>query len=403
MLGAAARRLLWVNGLFALANGLSGLFTGVYLWRLRPGVATLAYYNLWMMATLMFALPLLGIMVKKRGAVVANVLGTVLYAGFYLTLLMLGEQAGNHLAALGMFMGVATASQALAGHVLAYDITDERNREAFYNRSGLVASLAGLIAPLAAGWLLSAFAGLTGYRFIFISSFVLFAVSAWMGLGLHVHSPREPYRLFAVLPGTHRAWHRLLVACGILGLREGIFTFAINLLVYLSAGGAEASLGNFTFVTSLVGLVAFWGAGRVMTRANRGRLFPAGAAAMALACGLLGLGASWGLMLAYGLITAIATPFWSTAFGAASFEIIRQASEGRNLRVEMIAAREIPLNIGRVITLVLFLKAAPEGRGIAFLQVLLAVLGLAFPAAWFFVRDKGAKAPPSAVPGGVQR
>lgn len=397
MLGVAARRLVRVNGLFALANGLSGLFTGVYLWRLRPGVATLAYYNLWMMATLMVALPLLGILVKRRGAVVANVLGTVLYAGFYLTLLVLGEGAGEHLAALGIFMGVATASQALAGHVLAYDITDERNREAFYNRSGVVASLAGLIAPLVAGWLLSSFAGLMGYRIIFISSFVLFAVSAWMGLGLHVRSPREPYRLFAVLPGSHRDWHRLLIAYGVLGLREGIFGFAINLLVYLSAGGAEASLGNFTFVTSVVGLAAFWGAGRVMTPVNRGRLFPAGAVVMALGCGLLALGASWGVMLAYGLLTAIANPFWSTAFGAASFEVIRNASEGRNLRVEMIAAREIPLNVGRMVTVLLFLKYAPAQGGIGFLEVLLAGLGLTYPVAWLFVRDKGSNAPPSAV------
>jgi hypothetical protein len=66
-------------------------------------------------------------------------------------------------------------------------------------------------------------------------------------------------------------------------------------------------------------------------------------------------------MLAYGLLTAIANPFWSTAFGAASFEVIRNVSEGRNLRVEMIAARGIPLNVGRIVALVLFLKSG-SGR-----------------------------------------
>jgi YQGE family putative transporter len=388
MLNSRLRRLLWMNGLFGLAGGLSGLFTNVYLFRLRPGVTTPALYTLWQMATILFVLPLMGALVKRRGAAVVNVLGTALYAAFYLTLLLLQERAADHLAFLGIFMGVAISAYALAGHVLAYDVTDESNREIFYNRSGLYGSISGLIAPLVSGWLVSSFPGLTGYRIIFIASFALFAWSAYLGLGLHVKQPPQPYRLWAVLPGQHRAWHRMLVAFLLMGLRDGLFTFGIPLLVYLSSSNGEAGLGNFTFLTSLVGLGSFYVVGRLMTPTNRERLFPLGAFLMMAACMVIGLGANWWVMLAYGLLITLANPIWSTAFAVASFHVIREAG-GDAYRIEMLAAREIPLNLGRVLTIGLFLAFTPEGSGL--LQLLLAVSGVAFPLAWLFVRR-----PPSA-------
>lgn len=387
MLSRSARRLLWANGLFALANGLSGLFTNVYLWRLRPGMETLAYYNLFVMATVLVAIPLLGWLVKRYGAVVASVTGTSLYAGFYLTLLFLQEQAANHLAGLGIFMGLALSAYALAGHVLVYDTTEPESREGFLNRNGLVGSLSGLIAPLTAGWIVSALSGLTGYRLIFLISFLLFAASAVISLRLHRHRPPSPYRLGAVLPGQHGRWRQMLLAYGILGVRDGIFTFAVSLLVYL-AGGGERAVGNFAFLTAGVGLAAFWLAGRWMTPENRARLFPLGAALMALATGVLAFGPTWGIMLAHGLLLAMANPVWSTAFAATSFDVIRETAGADDLRVEMMAAREVPLNLGRMAALAIFLCLGDQMDRPGLLQGLLAILGLAFPIAYLIVRPK---------------
>jgi len=381
------RRLLWANGLFSLANGLSGLFTNVYLWRLKPGMQTPAYFNLFIMLTVLVGMPTLGWLVKRWGAVVANVLGTSLYAGFYLALLLLQERAALHLVGLGIFMGLALTAYALAGHVLIYDTTSPERREAFLNRNGLVGSVAGLVAPLAAGWIVSALPGLVGYRVIFVSSFLLFTASAWISLGLHTRRPAEPYRLLEVLPGRHRKWHRLLWSYMVSGLRDGIFSFAVSLLVFLATGG-ERSVGNFAFLTAGAGMVSFWLTGRYMTPENRDRLFPVGAVAMGLATAVLGLGPTWGVMLTYGLISAVANPIWSTAFAATAFDVIREAGGERNLRVEMLAAREVPLNVGRVITLLAFLRLAPHLSSTSALQALLAVLGLTFPLVWWIARPQ---------------
>lgn len=389
MISPPGRRLLWANGLFSLAGGLSGLFTNLYLWRLKPGMETLATYNLYIMATVLLSMPLLGWLVKRYGAVVTSVLGTSLYAGFYLSLLLLQEGAAEHLAGLGIFMGLALSAYALAGHVLVYDITEPESREPFFNRNGLVGSVAGLIAPLTAGWVVSALPGLAGYRVIFVTSFLLFALSAWVSLGLHRRRPPSPYRLAEAFTGGNPKWRRLLLAYGVLGLRDGIFSFAVSLLVYLATGG-ERSLGNFAFLTAAVGLAAFWVAGRYMTAANRTRLFPLGAALMALAHLSLGLGATWPLMLAHGLLLALANPVWSTAFAATSFDVIQEASGDRDMRIEMIAVREVPLNLGRVLALLLFLQFAPLISQGSVLQVLLALLGLTFPIAYLIVRPRAA-------------
>jgi YQGE family putative transporter len=388
MLNAAARRLLWVNGLFALANSLSGLFTNVYLWRLRPGLLTPVQYNLFVMLTLLVVMPPLGAVVKRRGAVLVSAAGTGLYALFYLLLLVLKEQAAFHLAGLGILMGLAVGFWALAGHVLVYDVTEPGTREAFYNRNGLWGSLAGLLAPLVAGWLMGGLPGLLGYRVVFVVSFLLFAASAWLSLGLSSRRKPAPYAIGAVLPGRDAGWHWLLGSYFILGLRDGLFSFVVSLLVFLATGG-EQRVGNFTFLTSAVGLAAFWLAGRYMTTANRDRLFFAGGLLLGAASGLLALGVSWPIMLAHGLLNAVANPLWSSAFGAVSFDVIKRAGDGRDLRIEMIAAREIPLNLGRVITLTLVMNASPVLNDIGTLQTLLALLGLAFPAAWWCMHRAG--------------
>lgn len=395
MLDLAARRLLWVNGLFALANGMSGLFTNVYLWRLRPGVATLAQYNLWMMLAVLVTIPSLGALVKRRGAAVICVLGNGLYALFYLGLLLLQEQAAWHLAALGIFMGVALSANALAGHVLVYDLTRDDHRDLYYNRNGLNASLAGLLAPLVAGWLVASIPGLAGYRIIFVLSFLLFGASTWLALRLGARRPPAPYRLWQALSAPHRGWRRLLLSYAVVGLRDGIFSFAVTLLVYLAASHGEAGLGNFTFLTSGVGLAAYWVAARLMTPANRGRFWIWGALVMAAANGVLGFGVSFPLMLTYGLLIAVATPLWSTAFSAVAFATIKEASGEQDLRIEMICAREIPLNLGRVITLAVFLWLVPPGAAgnTGLLQLLVPFLGLVFPLAWLIARGKPAASP----------
>ncbi|HYF95379.1 MAG TPA: MFS transporter [Symbiobacteriaceae bacterium] len=381
MLSSSARRLIWINGLWALANGLSGLFTNLYLWRLRPGVATPAYYNLWMFLTIMVAMPALGAVAKRRGAALVNAGGMALYAGFYLTLLLLRDHAANYLELLGVFYGLALGCYALATHLLAYDLTDQSNRELYYNRNGLVSSLSGLLAPLTAGWVVSSFAGFAGYRTIFVASFVLFAGAALLGAGLRTPRSGEAYRLRAVVPGTHPGWHRLLGAYAILGMRDGVFSFAVSLLVYLATGG-ERSVGNFAFITAAVGMGAFWLAGRLITPASRHRLFPVGALLMGLATGIVALGPTWGVMLAFGLLQAVALPFWQTPYVTTAFDVIKMASGDQDLRTEMIAAREIPLNLGRILSLFLVLRFAPSEGSTTALQILLGCLGFTFPAAW---------------------
>jgi MFS transporter, YQGE family, putative transporter len=392
MLSPSARRLVLINALFALANGLSGLFTNVYLWRLRPGVSTPAYYNLWVYLAVMITMPTLGAVVKRRGAVAVNAGGMALYAGFYMTLLLLQERAALYLPFLGIFSGVALGCYALATHTLAYDLTDHTTREAFYNKNGLFAAGANLLAPLISATVVSGFAGLSGYRFIFIGSFVLFSGAAVLGLTLPTQRPASSYKFRSVFPGKHPGWHRLLVGYAIQGMRDGLFSFGVTLLVFLATGG-ERSLGNFAFVTSAVGMISFWVASRVMTPENRSRLFPVGALLMGLATAVVGLGATWTVMLTQGLMQAVSAPLWQTAWSSTGFDIIKDASGDQDLRVEMIGAREIPLNLGRMFSVLLVLRFATSTTDTTFLQGLMAVLGLTFPLTWLLVRKARRPAP----------
>jgi len=138
------------------------------------------------------------------------------------------------------------------------------------------------------------------------------------------------------------------------GLREGIFAFAINIHVYLTAGN-EMGLGGFAFVRALVSFLAYFLIGRKLKKKFRNRAIFLGGSVLALSTLLIIKPASFSFLLFYAAVVAASYPLVLVPFFSITFDVIGKNPGAAEWRIEYVAVRELFLNLGRFFSIGIFL------------------------------------------------
>ncbi|MNN16383.1 hypothetical protein D3C81_1295190 [compost metagenome] len=114
------------------------------------------------------------------------------------------------------------------------------------------------------------------------------------------------------------------------------------------ATGSENATGRFAFATTLLSVASFYLIGRFGRDRYRWRYLVLGALLMGVS--LLGITAhlaAWTLVL-YGVISAVARPFFDTPFNTLTFNAVSRWDQGGRLRIELMVWREMALSAGRI-------------------------------------------------------
>src|SRR5690625_3832653 len=166
--------LLIIGGLYSLGIFLSNTFVNVYLWKQAGDYITIAVYNLAIFIFQPLTFILAGRIAKKVDRVIVLRLGVSFLSLFFLTVLIIGEKASSFNFVLGSILGIGYGFYWLAFNVLTFEITEPETRDFFNGFLGVLQSVAGMIGPLLAGFIIAKMAANTGYTIIFLSSFILF-------------------------------------------------------------------------------------------------------------------------------------------------------------------------------------------------------------------------------------
>jgi MFS transporter, YQGE family, putative transporter len=388
-LDRAAWLLLLVSGLVAIATALSGSFVNVYLWKIKHKWSLIAQFHLihFLVSSLTFLL--VGWLMKRMDRVVAMRLGMVFLFLFYLTVLLLGMRSVYHVIILGTLLGLGAGFFWLAYNVLYFEITEKENRDRFNGVNGLIYSISGMVAPLLSGLVITRVDHFTGYRIIFAISLLVFVVAVLVSFLFKQRSARGEYGLIHVLrrikePNHHWCWVNLAMIAQ--GLREGVFTFLIGLLVYIITK-SELTLGAFFTISSLASMVSFYWIGRFLETKDRNRyLFIGG-----LMMGLVGvpfvlLLNSWTVFV-LGIGIALFYPLYMVPLTSTVFDVIGENRENVELRVEYVVARELALNLGRIMGILLFMGWVAISSDLQHMRWLILLLGFVQLFTWLSIRQ----------------
>ncbi|MCL6602625.1 MAG: MFS transporter [Paenibacillus sp.] len=379
--------LLAVNGLFVLASALSGTFLNVYLWKTRQDYFMIGWFTFAQQLALGLCFWLAGKWVKEHNKMNALRLGIAVSGLFYMLVLWLGSKAVYYIWPLGCTLGIAIGLFWLAFNIVYFEITDAENRDFFNGWIGLLGSLTGIVGPWLSGWLISFLHGERGYRVVFIISLGIYAVAVVLSFFLKKRKSEGEYQWLEPLKQLRTQdshWRPAAISLCFQGLREGVFSFLIGLLVYIAAK-EESKLGQYMLITSAVSLVSYWAAGKWFKPRFRSAGMLVGSVMLVAVIAPLLWKVSFGTLLIMGIGTSIFIPLYMLPMVSTSFDIMGESKESVGKRVELVVLRELSLMIGRIsgtLIFILVLSASGSSRTITWL---LLGLGVAPIGSWLFL------------------
>lgn len=382
--------LLVVNGLYAVASALSGTFVGVYLWKAKNDFALLGWFALATNIAMAVTFWLAGKWVKEHNKMNCLRLGVLVSASFYMLVLWLGNRAINYVIMLGFVQGIASGFFWLAFNVVYFEVTNPQNRDRFNGWTGLLGSGAGIVAPWVSGALIVRMAGASGYRLVFSISLGIFVVGVVVSFFLKKRKVAGTYEwLLPFRSVRHRGtpWRSVCAALVAQGFREGVFGFMIGLMVYITTA-SEARLGSFLLITSSVSLISFWATGKFMKPRYRNKAMLVGAIIMTVVILPFFWKVNYTTLLIFGVGTSLFIPLYAIPMLSAVFDLIGGNSCSASHREEYIVLRELALNIGRMLSVLLFIAVVSWSTATLVLNLLLLLIGSSTLVNWWFMRGQ---------------
>lgn len=380
--------LLAVNGLFVLASALSGTFLNIYLWKSRQDYMMIAWFTVAQQIALGLTFWIAGKWVKEGNKMNALRLGIAVSGIFYLCILGTGQNAVHYIWPLGLLLGMSLGLFWIAFNVVYFEVTDADNRDWFNGWVGLLGSMTGIVGPWFSGLLITLMHGDQGYRFIFSVSMAIFAGTVLLSFFL---KKREVSGKYDWIEGIRRlkevdgAWRSTMGGLVMQGVREGVFSFLIFLLVF-SATNRESRLGQFMLITSAVSLVSYWAAGKWFKPKYRSIGMFIGAVMMLLVIIPLLWKVNYMTLLILGIGTSLFIPLYMLPAISISFDLMGANPKNAEKRVELVVVREISLMIGRITGLIVFILVLSLRRDPFTITLLLLVLGTSPIGTWLFMR-----------------
>jgi MFS transporter, YQGE family, putative transporter len=380
--------LLLIGGLYSLSVALSNTFVNIYLWKQSGEFLDLAIYNLTVVVFQPLTFILAGRWAKKVDRVIVLRIGVIFLALFYISVLTFGESAESFLIVLGALLGIGYGFYWLAFNVLTFEITEPETRDFFNGFLGTLTSAGGMIGPILAGFIISRFTSFKGYSIVFGISLTLFSLAVVMSFFLKRRPASGRYwftRIFEERKNNAN-WRYITDAHFFQGLREGTFVFVISVLVFISTEGSELAIGTFGLVNSGIAFIGYTLASRVIKKKYRKRAILIGGLLLYAAILLLVFDVTYTKLLIYAATIAVAYPLMLVPYISMTYDVIGKGWKAAEMRIEYIVVKELFLNFGRIVSILLFIASITLFNEENSIPILLLIIGAGHTLIYFFIR-----------------
>ncbi|XJZ26238.1 MFS transporter [Bacillota bacterium Lsc_1132] len=379
--------LLVIGGLYSLSVALSNTFVNIYLWKQTGEFSDLALYNLAIVVLQPLTFILAGRWAKKVDRVIVLRIGVIFLALFYVMVLLTGTHASKFLLLLGSFLGIGYGFYWLAYNVLTFEITEPETRDFFNGFLGILSSVGGMIGPIAAGIIITRLEKFTGYTVVFGLSLTLFALAVLLSFSLKPRPANGKYCFTRILQERkhNENWRLITNAHFFQGLREGTFIFVISVFVFISTG-SEMALGTYGLINSGISFIAYYAASRLITKHKRKKAILIGGLILYAAILLIIWDVNYVKLMLYAALIAIAYPILLVPYISTTYDVIGTGWKAAEMRIEYIVVREIFLNVGRIVSILVFLMAISLFNEQKSIPILLLILGAGHTCIYWFIK-----------------
>jgi len=355
-----AWRVLLLNALYHTAEAFCSVFVGVYFYVHSLDFAVVCYHYLALFTVTPCVFLLAGWYSQVRDRVHVFRFGLILHAVYYGALLVLRDQAASHPVLLGATLGVAWGFFWAGNNTLNYDATEAGNRDRFFGWLSALTGSAKLVAPLVSGAILALAPGDgSGFTWIFLAALILYLGAIYMSFRMPADNDRRPFKLGrALFPGPEqRDWRLVMAASATLAGSFYILHFMLALLLFMQTS-SEFGVGSFAAAQALIGIAVSYLLGRFIVPRTR-KYAMRGGVVLLLMAGLLILFRFDVLaIVVFGCLRSISMPLFGIPHASIRFDVIAKSVADPAQRIEYLCAWEVPLALGRIVTMVALLLMA---------------------------------------------
>lgn len=383
-----AKRLAWMASVYGFTMAFSNVFLNVFLFKDGGDWSVVVWYNL-MTFTLVAPVFGFGSWISKKGKKLWPYrAGLAFSALLFLAMLLFRDQARHYVLLLGVMNGIAIGFYFLGQHDLTFDVTTPKTRDLYFSLQQFVASVLRIGAMPLSSVLITFFrteeSPDRGYYVLFAVTLVFYLALFYETFAFKVKERREPFLLLESLRDHFTPKMRpVMAAYFIWGLRNGIFWFLMGVLVY-RASNKELAVGAFDMVTQGIMLVMTYALSRVATSGNRGKGLGISAWLDVAGVALLAWRLDVQMLLIFTVVAAVSGALFQVTFTSYSFDIMGAVGGEGKRTLENLTVREIPLNLGRVVGLVIFMVCC-DRFGEVGLKASVLVLGSAHVGVWWIL------------------
>lgn len=359
MMSRNEKILIFVNASYILAATMAAVFVNVYLYVFTKSLETMTIYSMLRFGLFPLGFFFGGIFSRKlrlSGSLATGL--TIMILGMcYLLFMNEAISANSGLVFLtAIFFGIGEGLYWCSIVVLNLLSSTKESRAKYLSTMGVMTSLSSIIAPLAANWIIvNSVSDVAGYLKIFQFVIIIYAVTAMLSLLVKIPTPRGRYTLIDKFVLKNDAqWRYIMNSHFLFGIRESITLVLAGLLVYNATGGKGAMYAQLLAIFAVLSIVSYFLAGKLIRRDNRLKSYRIGAFFVFTSTVILVIFPNIYGALYYGLVNAIAIPFYANPFS-----IIMMNGMQDYIHQESILGRtiikEVAINSGRVLGMGLIL------------------------------------------------
>ncbi|MBC8080251.1 MAG: MFS transporter [Gorillibacterium sp.] len=348
-----AKMSLYIHFLFQFGASMSGVFLNLYLWRLTESLTVNGIYNIINFAVAPFSFALGGWIAKKRDPLVVYRAGIALIALFYLVVMIVQENLVVYYPLFAVFGGLGGGFYWVGYIVLMYDVSTEKNRVRYLSFNSIFFTLAGLLGPAIAGFLIARSEQLAGYLTVFSISFVLLFLAAIFSLRIKAvtsRSKRYFLKLGPLLMHKNNEWLMGLACFFVIGLFQGIMLFLPNILLF-RALSREDLIGYLGVLFSAVSISMAFFLPRFLKEERRKFYLLLVAIGYFTGATVMRIEYTLVTVLCFLILNALFSPMQGNIMTSYYFGITSRLPLKGQLRIEAVVFREAFLNTGRVLSI----------------------------------------------------
>lgn len=379
--------LICIGGLYSLSIALSNTFVNVFLWKQSNRILDIALYNFAINFIQPFAFIVAGKAAKKFDRIVVLRIGVIILSLFFVNMLVFGSNGTNNVILFGLLLGTGYGFYWLAYDVLTFEITEPETRDFFNGFLGIMMSLSGMIGPFVSGVVISSFKTFTGYTIIFFVSLALFLCAVVLSFFLEKRSSKGTFKLKTVYRETkvNRNWRNVLFAHFFQGLREGIFAFVVIIFVYI-ATNSEMAIGTFSLLMSFTQFIMYYLVSRFVSEKYRKTAILLGGIILYLSIYIIVFQLTYFALMIYAVVISIAYPLLLVPYQSITYDVIGQAHQAAERRVEYIVFREVFVNVGRMVSIAVLILCVSVFQEESIRYVMM-IFGAGHLIVYFFIRN----------------